>query len=230
MLMNVFFSAILGYLVGNINPAAVFSWLKDADIRNKGSGNVGASNALIVMGKGIGLFCALFDIMKAFFVVKLCFYLFPDYPIIGILSGTCCILGHIFPFLMHFHGGKGLAALGGVLLAYNWRMFLIILLSEIILVCFINYVCLVATSASQVFTLILLINSGVSAALVFAPATIAILYRHRLNFVRIRYGVEAKIRYIWDKDSEQKRLQKNWNNLTEEERLIVEMPNPLLEA
>ena len=71
MINNCFWCAFIGYLIGGLNPAALISWFTGADIRHKGSGNVGASNALMVMGKTVGIFCALFDVMKSFLVVKI---------------------------------------------------------------------------------------------------------------------------------------------------------------
>ena len=83
---------LLGFLVGGINPAYIIGRFKGFDIRKKGSGNAGASNAVIVMGKGIGVFSALFDIAKAVFCVKIAYILFPQLKIAKVLCGSACII------------------------------------------------------------------------------------------------------------------------------------------
>ena len=87
------------------------------------------------------------------------------------------IFGHMFPVTMNFKGGKGLACLGGLILAYN--------------------------------------------PLLFVPVIAAIWAKHRINFRRIRYGVEMRFRYLWKKQEEEERIRANWNRLSEEERLYV---------
>ena len=75
--MDIFLCILLGYAVGCINPAYLIGKLRGFDIRRSGSGNAGASNALITMGKAAGVFSMLFDIAKAVFVTQLCAALFP---------------------------------------------------------------------------------------------------------------------------------------------------------
>ena len=70
--------ALIGYLIGNINPAFIISKLKGFDIRERGSGNAGASNAVITMGKRAGLFIALFDISKGIIASLIGIHLFPQ--------------------------------------------------------------------------------------------------------------------------------------------------------
>lgn len=216
-------SSLLGYCTGCLNPSYLLAKAKGFDIRSKGSGNAGASNAVISMGKAVGLFCALFDIFKSFLVIKLTLKLFPLFKLAGIAAGACCILGHMFPVTMGFQGGKGLASLGGMILAFSPKLFLILILLEILLAFVTNYICFAATSASQIFTVVLLVQNGLASALLFFPVVLAILARHRKNYIRMRYGVEARFCYLWKKEEEQARIQENWNLLTEEERLLVDM-------
>ena len=104
-IMKYLICVLIGYLIGSINPSYIISKLCGGDIREKGSGNAGASNALIVYGKLIGVFCALFDIGKAFFAVWLMRSAFSDLPLVFALTAVACILGHVFPFYMRFRGG-----------------------------------------------------------------------------------------------------------------------------
>ena len=98
----------MGYLIGTINPSYIIAKLCGFDIREKGSKNAGASNALILFGKITGIGCALFDIAKATLIVWLCETLFPELAYSFAVTGVACILGHVFPFYMKFKGGKGL--------------------------------------------------------------------------------------------------------------------------
>ena len=70
------------------------------------------------------------------------------------VTAVSCILGHIFPFYMKFRGGKGLACLGGAILAYNWRLFTVMLVAELLLALLTNYICFVPITASIAFPLI----------------------------------------------------------------------------
>lgn len=213
---------IIGYCWGGINPAYILGKIKGFDIRTQGSGNAGASNALITMGKKTGLFCAMFDILKGFFAVKLGIKLFPLLKVAGILMGAFCILGHIVPAYMGFRGGKGLATLGGVILSQDIRIIAILLVFAVIIVCTCDYICMVAIGGAILFTIILGIKYGMSFLICFIPVDVAMILCHKENFRRIKYGVEAKISYLWRKEDEVARLQNNWDKLTEEQRKSFE--------
>ena len=105
-------AAGLGYAIGNLNPAYVMGLRKGYDIRKKGSGNAGATNLMILEGKKAGAFVMCFDISKAAVSVGLARKLFLQSGYAGEAAGVGCILGHMYPALMHFRGGKGLACLG----------------------------------------------------------------------------------------------------------------------
>ena len=94
------------------------------DIRKKGSGNAGATNLMILEGKKAGAFVMCFDISKAAVSVGLARKLFAQSKFAGEAAGAACILGHMYPALMRFRGGKGLACLGGVILAFGVNDFL----------------------------------------------------------------------------------------------------------
>lgn len=117
----------LGYLAGCINPAAWISQKKHVNLKEEGTGNLGATNTAYVMGKKAGYFVLFFDVLKSYFSFKIAEWLFPKLLIAGILASIGCILGHCFPVTMHFQGGKGLAAFGGLILAYKPWIFLTII-------------------------------------------------------------------------------------------------------
>ena len=208
--MQIILSALIGYLIGNINPAFLIGKIKGFDIRQRGSGNAGASNTVITMGKKAGLFVAVFDILKAVAASLIATFLFPHVRYAKILSGSCCILGHIFPFLMKFHGGKGLASLGGTILAFNPLVFAGLLSFEIILCFSMDYVCVVPVTGSVIFTMIyaLLTGDPIGTAILSA-VSLVILFKHIENFKRIQNGTEAHISFLWKKDQETARIRKN---------------------
>lgn len=131
--MTVVASLGLGYLIGCIQPAALISKARHVNLRKEGTGNLGATNTAFVLGKKAGIFVLVFDIFKSFLSYKLAKWLFPRLLIAGILASIGCILGHCFPVFMDFQGGKGLAAFGGLILAYSPVMFLIIVTTGVIL-------------------------------------------------------------------------------------------------
>ncbi|WP_028520320.1 glycerol-3-phosphate acyltransferase [Ruminococcus flavefaciens] len=210
--MQIALCALIGYFFGNINPAFIIAKFKGFDIRQRGSGNAGASNTVITIGKKAGLFVALFDIAKAVAASLIAAYFFPQLKFAKILSGSCCILGHIFPVLMKFHGGKGLASLGGTILAFNPLVFLLLLIFEIVLGFSMDYVCIVPVTGSVIFTMIyaLLTGDPIGTAILSAVSLI-ILFKHIENFKRIQNGTEAHISFLWKKDQEIARIRKNGN-------------------
>ena len=127
MILQISLSVALGYMLGNFSPAFLFGRAKGYDIRKEGSGNVGATNAFILLGKNAFFLTALLDILKAYAAYTLCTLLFPTLPAAGPIGGAACVIGHIYPVLLRFHGGKGLASIGGVVLAWEWRWFVLLL-------------------------------------------------------------------------------------------------------
>lgn len=198
---------LLGYLIGGVNPAYIAGRRRGFDIRKRGSGNAGASNAVIVMGKKAGAFSAVFDIFKAFFVAYFAAQLFGEMIYAKILAGVSCIIGHIFPAFMGFRGGKGLACLGGVILAYDWKLFLVMLLAELLIVFFVDYICIVPITASVAFSVIYALQTSdrVGTFLLLGCAVV-ILLKHTENIRRIRNGSEAHFSFLWKRDEEIARL------------------------
>lgn len=127
--MNAILSLGMGYFIGCISPSSWLSKKKHVDLTQEGTKNLGATNTALVLGKAAGIFVLIFDIFKSFLSFKLAKLLFPSLRIAGILASIGAILGHCFPVFMRFQGGKGLAAFGGLILAYKpWMFFVIIAL------------------------------------------------------------------------------------------------------
>ena len=192
---------LIGYLIGAINPSYIIAKIRGFDIREKGSKNAGASNALILFGKVLGIGCALFDIAKATFAIWLCGKLFPELIYSFAVTGVACILGHVFPFYMKFIGGKGLACLGGMILAFDWRVFLIMLAAEIVVVIATDYICFVPLTASAVFPIVYgVMRHDLWGALIIALILPLMLYKHKENLKRIKQKTEMPFSFLWNKD------------------------------
>lgn len=210
--MEYLYCSLFGYLVGTINPSYLFAKLKGMDIRQKGSGNAGATNALILFGKLTGLICALLDIFKAYIIIRIMEAFFPSFAHTFAVTGTACILGHIYPFYLKFKGGKGLACLGGVILCFDWRIFVIMLSLELLLTFIINYICFVPITASIAFPIIYsLITKDVLGAVIMLPLPVVMFIKHIENLKRIHNGTEMHFSYLWKPDSELERISANAN-------------------
>lgn len=214
--MELLYCILIGYFIGCINPSFFLGKLRGVDIKKSGSGNAGASNALILFGKLTGVFCALFDIFKAWFAVWISAKLFETYVYTFVVTSVSAILGHIFPFYMRFRGGKGLACFGGMVLYYDWRVFLIMLACAVVFVLIVNYICFVPITASLVFPVIygLQSNDTVGALILLIPAAV-ILFKHIENLKRIAAGTEFRVSFLWNKQKELDRL-----NLKEDEMIV----------
>ena len=192
---------LIGYLIGAINPSYIIAKFHGFDIREKGSKNAGASNALILFGKVIGIGCALFDIAKAAFAIWLCGMLFPELAYSFAVTGVACIIGHSFPLYMKFRGGKGLACLGGMILAFDWRVFLIMLAAEIVVAIVTDYICFVPLTASAVFPVVYgIMCCDVGGALIIALIFPLMLYKHKENLKRIKQKTEMPFSFLWNKE------------------------------
>ena len=198
---------IASYLTGCINLSYILAKLKGYDIRKHGSGNAGASNVILLMGRKAGLFVAIVDVLKAFVIVMVMTKLFPDIDYAGALSGTFVIIGHIFPFHMQFKGGKGFATLGGTVLALDARLFVVLLLISLFIAFVTNYICFVPMSMSVAAALIYGWKmSSYVCMIILLVAAVCINLRHIENIKRIRLGTEARFSTLWNRKAEADRF------------------------
>ncbi|MDD6347185.1 MAG: glycerol-3-phosphate acyltransferase [Lachnospiraceae bacterium] len=193
--MRVFLCILNGYLLGSLSPAAFFSKLKDTNLREKGTGNLGASNTMLVMGRTYGILVALFDIAKAFVSVRLGSWLVPTLACAGILSGAFAVVGHIFPFYMHFRGGKGLAAFGGLLLAVDPFLFFILLAAAVGVMIAVNYSVGAPMTAAILFPLLYrLRHDDLFSVIIAVAVSLLLIGVHISNIERAARGDEMKVR------------------------------------
>lgn len=206
--LTILLCLVLPYLIGCINPAYILAKCKGFDIRQQGSGNAGASNAVITLGKGVGIASALFDIGKGYAAIALCQRLCPGQALVLPLAATAVIAGHIFPVFMGFRGGKGLACLAGTLIRYDWRLFLLFLAVEAVLALLTDYICVIPLTASVAFAVIYAIQTRyVPGVLLFLVIIGMIYYKHWENLKRIRTGGEMHLSYLWHPKEEEQRME-----------------------
>ena len=186
---------LIGYILGNINTAYIIGKIKGFDIRTKGSENAGASNATITMGWRIGALVAICDILKAFISVLICKMFFPEMELAGIIGGVSCVLGHIFPFYLKFHGGKGFASYLGLILALDWKFFLIICGVVIIITVITDYIALGTLTTVITYPIYLTITTILPLIpIIAAIASVVIILKHINNIKKIISGKEIGLR------------------------------------
>lgn len=189
---------ILGaYLIGCSNLALYLSKMKKVDIRTGGSGNLGASNATALLGWHAGIAVALHDIGKSALAVILARTAFPEAPCIGAVAGVASVLGHIYPFYLKFKGGKGFASYFGMTLALNWKFALVIAVLVFLATVITDYI-VVGTTLTIVTVPVYLgiAQHSILLALILCIATAVIIYKHRMNYVRIYKGTEIGLRSV----------------------------------
>lgn len=217
MAWKIIVTLLASYLVGSINPSYIIGRLKGIDIRRQGSGNAGASNATVVLGKWIGIFSGVFDILKATGVMLLFPLIFKDVPYLAECAGVACIVGHIFPVFMNFKGGKGLACFGGLVLAIDPRLFGLILAAEILLLLLVDYICIVPITAVIIIPIVYGVfgadgldwlwraAGGWWGAAIIGIASVVMLLRHLQNIKRIIKGKEMRFSYVWMSEEDKKK-------------------------
>lgn len=116
---------VMGYAFGMIQTAYLLGKSKGIDIRKQGSGNAGTTNTLRVLGPRAGLFVFLCDVMKTVTACVITWLVIvPRYPelkyLLVLYTAAGTILGHNFPFYLHFKGGKGMASTAGMVFSFHW--------------------------------------------------------------------------------------------------------------
>ncbi|MBE6932435.1 MAG: glycerol-3-phosphate acyltransferase [Ruminococcaceae bacterium] len=188
-------SSLIGYLLGSLSPSALLSKLKKKNLRDQGTRNLGATNTMLILGKGYGALVMLFDIAKAFAAVKLAQKLFPMLVWGGLIAGCSAVIGHIFPFYMKFKGGKGLAAYGGMILGLDPLLFLILLLIAIAAMLITNHAIAMTVSATILFPMFFAIRNGdLIAFLLVAAISALILSRHTGSILEAIRGEDTSVR------------------------------------
>ena len=193
--MGYFAVILVGYLLGSSNMAYWLSRVRHVDMTTKGTKNLGASNATVLLGWRAGVAVAVHDIGKAVIAVLLAKLLFPMLPYAPAAAGVAAVLGHIFPFYLKSRGGKGLASFLGLTLGLNWKLALAVCVILVVVTLVTDYIVLgtVCVTVSMPIGLFLMTGSLIM-VLVVCVASAVILYKHRENYVRIWNRTEIGLR------------------------------------
>ena len=201
---------IIGYAFGLFQTAFIYGKLHGIDIREHGSGNAGTTNTLRVLGTKAGLIVLAGDIIKCILAIVISGLIFgvshPDYAAAG------AILGHNFPFYLHFRGGKGIAATAGLILSFHIAflpMGVIIFFGTFFLTHYVSLGSLLVY-AGLMIEMVVAGQAGLFGAsqavlnemyIVTALLTILAYYKHRENIGRLLKGTERKT-YLTKKNKE----------------------------
>jgi acyl phosphate:glycerol-3-phosphate acyltransferase len=177
------------YLIGSIPFGFILTkiFLKK-DIRNIGSGNIGATNALRTGNKSIGFATLALDIAKAILTVIFVKLNYPDYIFIASLS---TFLGHVFPIWLNFRGGKGVATYVGILFSINFIYSLVFIFSWAITFLISKYSSLSSITASLMVPIYIIFFEN-NNSIFFIIMFVLVLYTHRENVKRLKNKEETK--------------------------------------
>ena len=181
---------IASYLMGSVPFGLILTkiFLKK-DIREIGSGNIGATNALRSGNKLIGYSTLILDIAKAIIPV---IYVKINYPDLIYIASLCAFLGHVFPIWLKFKGGKGVATYVGILFSINIILGLIFVISWAFIFLLFRYSSLSSIIGSLSVPIYILITGQINDAIFFATMFILIFFTHRENIKRLKNKEENK--------------------------------------
>lgn len=195
-LMMLMLCILIAYFLGSFSPAALLSKRKQTDLREQGTGNLGTTNTLLVMGKGYAALVLLVDMSKALVAVFLAKLLCPELPLAGLLAGCAAVLGHIFPVFMGFRGGKGLASFAGMVLALDPLLFLLLLVIVVAAMLITNHGIAMPITAAVLFPGLYGMRSGsLCAGLVSAGISVLLIVKNWAGLGKAARGEDVK---VWD--------------------------------
>lgn len=199
LLLESFIFILIAYLLGSIPSALIVGKLGyQVDIREHGSGNMGATNAFRVLGTKPGIIVTISDILKGTTatVLPLLAGLFIDIEVSRLLVGIFAVLGHTFPLFAKFKGGKAVATSGGIILGLNPLLFIAIIITFIVTLYISKYVSLSSMVTGIVATVLSLFFSNFLLFLLIFALTVFVFIRHKDNIKRIKNKTEPKITWL----------------------------------
>lgn len=185
---------LAAYLLGSVPYGYIVGRIRGLDVRQHGSGNIGASNVMRLLGVPAGILVLLLDASKGYLGVSMMRMAGFDMPELLLLAGLCAVVGHTWSVFLRFRGGRGVASSLGVVIALAPTVAGIAFLSWVIVLVLTRYISLASVIAGAVLpiAMILLKQPGVY---ILGGFVIFILdvYRHVPNFRRLMAGTEPKI-------------------------------------
>ena len=200
--------ALVAYLIGSVSFSVIISKkMAGFDVREKGSGNAGATNMLRSVGTKSAVLTLLCDALKG--VVAIIFAIIvgaiaknSDKALLVQIAGILVVIGHTFPVFYNFTGGKGVATSLGVLLMTNWKIGLICLVFALVLMALTRMVSMGSVGAAVLFPVLVLfihtnytIPEGSSYFVYSIILALIVAFNHRSNIQRILNGTENKISF-----------------------------------
>jgi len=192
-----------GYILGGISGGHVAGKLYHTDVREHGSGNLGATNVLRTLGIKAAIITFAVDVLKVIIPVLIVRYvLFPQYApfsyenqLLVLYVAFGAVIGHNFPMTLNFHGGKGVACLAATILMFDWRMAILEIVVFVTIVAITKYVSLGSIIVSLVFFgwIFIVHDATLHLALIAAAFPVSVIIMHRSNIVRLLHGTENKI-------------------------------------
>ena len=188
--MEYFAIGIISYLMGSIPFGLILTrvFLKK-DIRDIGSGNIGATNALRTGNKLIGYTTLILDISKAIIPV---IFVKINFPELIFVASLCAFLGHVFPIWLKFKGGKGVATYVGILFSINILLGIIFIISWIVIFLLTKYSSLSSIIGAISIPLYLLLTGQSNNVIFFIIMFVLIFFTHRENIKRLKNKEESK--------------------------------------
>ena len=188
--MDIFLIGIISYVMGSIPFGFILTkiFLK-RDIREIGSGNIGATNALRTGNKVIGYLTLILDILKA---VAPVIYVKTFYQDFIYIASLCAFLGHVFPIWLKFRGGKGVATYLGILFAINFYFGIIFIASWLVIFFISKFSSLSSLVGSASIPIYLLILTKFDQVIFFTIMFVLIFFTHRENIKRLKNKEETK--------------------------------------
>lgn len=202
---------VIGYICGLFQTGYLYGKLHHIDIRQHGSGNAGTTNALRTLGWKAGVITFLGDCLKCIVAVWIAWMIFGKshvrmFELLAMYAGVGAVLGHNFPFYLHFKGGKGIAATAGILLAVNPRVAIVAYLTFIVIVVITRYVSLGSIVLVIMFAVGMVIQGEVFGTTLTPPERYELyglslflmllaIYKHKANIKRLLNGTENKLSF-----------------------------------
>ena len=191
-LMNIFLVILFAYLIGSIPFGIIISKIMGlGNLRDIGSGNIGATNVLRTGNKLAAILTLIFDLLKGAIAVIITYYIFNDTT--AQIAALSSFLGHCFPIWLKFKGGKGVATFIGISLALYWPAGILICLTWVLIAFLSRTSSLSALISSLSSILWVWVLGAPSAVFIMTVLTILIWCRHIENIKRIIKNTEPKI-------------------------------------
>lgn len=185
-------AVIFSYLIGNISPAILIGKMAGVEIRSQGSGNAGTTNVLRVLGKKAAVATLLIDILKGVAAVLIGRYL--GGQSLAMVCGLAAFLGHIWPAVFGFRGGKGIATAAGIILTVEPLMGLIEAAIALSLIAATRWVSLGSLTAALLLPVVAYFFDP-KYTLWAAVMAVIVFIKHRANLKRLLRGEESKISF-----------------------------------